>query len=524
MITFKGVDEASAVANAVAGNMDKAMRQVAQASAQVEQANKKVDTSTKDIALAFNNVATSAFNLYNAYDRIHESEVMVDRANLMVKSSANAVEDAQTRLNTAVAKFGTDSPQAAAAAKDLEIAQDRNAVAMERAQIAQDNLSKSMLTAITSVVPTAITMFSSLAKIFGEGGISLGGFTAHAGLGTGALSSLTAGAVASAVGVAAGAAAVALSAAGLAQWVTMSEEARKKQVALDSENIVMRQSFMNAANSMDQCDGALNGLQTAFSQALDPIKKTDDALGAVEDKIRDVTDAEWACAAQIEKTGGSLESIGREILGHAKSLGEMSAASRELTKEQQALKDAVDAEAEAARRAAEAERAVAAALEARKAAFQASNTQDLAARSSQANAIMSHIQLYGAARLEAGTAKYAQDVLGIDVKGMIARQGAAQMQFGGEGIVSRPTLFLAGEAGPEAFSFRPMAKGGGGIGGGITIQGPLLVVEGSVDRATADYVLSKVGALLRSVAVEASSSFGSSTQKRIRMQPSKVGI
>ena len=32
---------------------------------------------------------------------------------------------------------------------------------------------------------------------------------------------------------------------------------------------------------------------------------------------------------------------------------------------------------------------------------------------------------------------------------------------GGEGIVSRPTLFLAGEAGPERFAFTPVGKGGG---------------------------------------------------------------
>jgi hypothetical protein len=34
------------------------------------------------------------------------------------------------------------------------------------------------------------------------------------------------------------------------------------------------------------------------------------------------------------------------------------------------------------------------------------------------------------------------------------------MQEGGYGVVDRPTLFLAGEHEPEAYSFRPASKGG----------------------------------------------------------------
>lgn len=45
-------------------------------------------------------------------------------------------------------------------------------------------------------------------------------------------------------------------------------------------------------------------------------------------------------------------------------------------------------------------------------------------------------------------------------------QGAAAMAEGGQGIVTRPTLFLAGEAGPERFSFTPIGAGGKGDGSG----------------------------------------------------------
>ncbi len=46
---------------------------------------------------------------------------------------------------------------------------------------------------------------------------------------------------------------------------------------------------------------------------------------------------------------------------------------------------------------------------------------------------------------------------------------------GSSGTVRRPTLFVAGEAGPEHYSFVPTYKGkGGGGGGGVTINGPLI--------------------------------------------------
>jgi hypothetical protein len=36
--------------------------------------------------------------------------------------------------------------------------------------------------------------------------------------------------------------------------------------------------------------------------------------------------------------------------------------------------------------------------------------------------------------------------------------------------VNKPTLFMAGEAGPEAYNFQPLSKGKSGIGG-VTING-----------------------------------------------------
>jgi hypothetical protein len=82
------------------------------------------------------------------------------------------------------------------------------------------------------------------------------------------------------------------------------------------------------------------------------------------------------------------------------------------------------------------------------------------------------------------------------------------------GIVTRPTLAMVGEAGPEAII--PLNQGE--VGTTLQINSPLLVVEGSVDKRTADYLVSRLENILSNVVIEPSSSSGSSTHKRIRLR------
>lgn len=49
-------------------------------------------------------------------------------------------------------------------------------------------------------------------------------------------------------------------------------------------------------------------------------------------------------------------------------------------------------------------------------------------------------------------------------------QGPIPQADGGDWMVTEPTLFLAGEAGPERATFTPLGGGGGGGGNGLTIQ------------------------------------------------------
>jgi hypothetical protein len=102
--------------------------------------------------------------LYGAYDRINESEISLDRSNLMVKSSTKSVEDVQRSLSAAILDHGVNSQEAKTASDALSIAQDRLTLADERAQQAQENVNKSIMSAALQVIPTSITMVDSLSK------------------------------------------------------------------------------------------------------------------------------------------------------------------------------------------------------------------------------------------------------------------------------------------------------------------------------------------------------------------------
>ena len=160
--TIKAVDDASAVFEKVQSSAEESMGQVQKATQGVEAAHEQMTTNLRGVVTGFSGVATSAFALYNAYDRVQDMTVSVDRANLAVKTTLNSVEDAQRRYNATVEKYGVESEQAVSASKDLQLAQERYQVAVERADMIQGNLNETMVQSAISVIPMAI-MISTVA-------------------------------------------------------------------------------------------------------------------------------------------------------------------------------------------------------------------------------------------------------------------------------------------------------------------------------------------------------------------------
>jgi hypothetical protein len=191
-VTLKAYDEASRTVAEASSKIKSDMAQVEQANKRVVESQKQTMTSTRDLVTGFSGVATSAFSLYNAYDRVADMQLNVDRANLQVKQSNNSMEDAQRRVTStseilekaqkatyeATIKYGAGSKQSAealakeetatrnneAAKADLELAQERLTVAQDRAEQVQDNMNEAMIQSALQVIPTTITMVDSLSK------------------------------------------------------------------------------------------------------------------------------------------------------------------------------------------------------------------------------------------------------------------------------------------------------------------------------------------------------------------------
>ena len=125
----------------------------------------KSNTSVKDTALAFNNLATAGAGLYMSFERVENAQVMVDRANLMLHRSTEALEKAQTAYNDAVAKYGPNSTQAKEALDKLNIAEEAHQVALERADMSQRNYNNTIAFSVMTVIPSLITAFASITTI-----------------------------------------------------------------------------------------------------------------------------------------------------------------------------------------------------------------------------------------------------------------------------------------------------------------------------------------------------------------------
>jgi hypothetical protein len=163
-VAIRGYGTNSVEAAAALRDLNAAQANVSTLQGQVGATTKQNTASMRDLTTGISGVATASFSLYGAYDRINESEISLDRSNLMVKSSTKAVEDAQRTLSSAIADHGASSQEAKSASDALSIAQDRLALADERALQAQENVNKSIMSAALQIIPTSITMVDSLSK------------------------------------------------------------------------------------------------------------------------------------------------------------------------------------------------------------------------------------------------------------------------------------------------------------------------------------------------------------------------
>jgi hypothetical protein len=161
---IRGYGTNSKEAAAALRDFNSAQANVASLQTQVGATTEQSTASMRSFATGLSGAATASFSLYSAIDRIEQSQIRADRANLMVHSSTKAVEDAQRALSDAVAKYGPASDEAQAASERYSIAQERLAISHDQADQAQQNVSQAILASALQVIPTSIAMIDSLSK------------------------------------------------------------------------------------------------------------------------------------------------------------------------------------------------------------------------------------------------------------------------------------------------------------------------------------------------------------------------
>jgi hypothetical protein len=162
--TIRGYGTNSKEAATALRDLNSAQSNVATLQAQVGATTEQNTASMRSFATGLSGAATASFSLYSAIDRIEQSQIRADRANLMVHSSTKAVDDAQRALSDAVSKYGPASDEAQAASESYSIAQERLAISNDQADQAQQNVSQAIMASALQVIPTSITMVDSLSK------------------------------------------------------------------------------------------------------------------------------------------------------------------------------------------------------------------------------------------------------------------------------------------------------------------------------------------------------------------------
>jgi hypothetical protein len=136
--------------------------QVNDAGQNLGNSQRDIQNSMGDSVMALNNLALSGASLAMSFMMVENRQVAVDRANLMVQRSTEALQKAQDTYNKVVQQYGADSAQAQATQEKLAIAENAHNVAIERADMAQRNLSMSMTMAALTVIPSLVSMITTV--------------------------------------------------------------------------------------------------------------------------------------------------------------------------------------------------------------------------------------------------------------------------------------------------------------------------------------------------------------------------
>jgi hypothetical protein len=167
----------------------------AQASGQLADNQAFSSTSTLNNVQSVGALATASAGLVTSVCSLESAEVSLDKAHVTVAKDQDALTTAQiaaqkaatdvitcqNALNTAIAKYGSGSSEATAAQQKLNeaqetaqndtnkvtVAQEALQIAQQRVGVAQNSVNESIMMSAVMIIPSVITMFTSLNTLIG---------------------------------------------------------------------------------------------------------------------------------------------------------------------------------------------------------------------------------------------------------------------------------------------------------------------------------------------------------------------
>lgn len=164
-VLIKATDEASGVMSKAASNITGSLDSIEKKAATLDQ---NTGVNWRNVATGFAGIATSAFSIYNAYDRVSEKQLQLDKANTTAASKLEILGDKQEDYNEALAKYGENSSQAKEAAENLEVAQLRYADAVSTVDKLQGDLAETIIGSGIQMATTGLTLVDSTGKVVGQ--------------------------------------------------------------------------------------------------------------------------------------------------------------------------------------------------------------------------------------------------------------------------------------------------------------------------------------------------------------------
>ncbi|AIC16955.1 hypothetical protein [Nitrososphaera viennensis] len=165
LIKLQGEAEARAQIQSLGGAFQNFGNDAATAASKADgaaESNEKVKVSFKDTIQAFNDVASSATTLYNAYDDLADKQLRIEKAEAAVTSAENSLTSARNKLNEMTAKGIASGPEYEKQLSKVEGAEERLTLATKNVEKAQGDMQEAQIKFALDVVPTVISMASSL--------------------------------------------------------------------------------------------------------------------------------------------------------------------------------------------------------------------------------------------------------------------------------------------------------------------------------------------------------------------------